>query len=84
MDLAGMDLVNRVQTYLLPDLAANAQPAQCLRERLREGKTGMAAGQGFYQWDARQAADKIQQRDMTILHLLRMFGKIPAAPNQKE
>jgi 3-hydroxybutyryl-CoA dehydrogenase len=83
MDLAGMDLVNRVQQYLLPDLAANAQPAQCLQDRLREGKTGMAAGAGFYQWDAGQAADTIRQRDLTILHLLRMLGKIPPAPNQK-
>jgi 3-hydroxybutyryl-CoA dehydrogenase len=83
MDLAGMDLVNRVQQYLLPDLAANAQPAQCLQERLREGKTGMAAGQGFYQWDDGQAADKVRQRDLTILHLLRMLGKIPPAPGQQ-
>lgn len=80
MDLAGMDLVNRVQQYLLPDLAANARPAQCLQERLRAGKTGMAAGEGFYQWDAGQAADKVRQRDVTILHLLRMLGKIPPAP----
>jgi 3-hydroxybutyryl-CoA dehydrogenase len=77
MDLVGLDLVNRVQTYLLPDLAVNAIPADSLRDRLAAGQTGMAAGQGFYDWQVRDAAEVIKQRDLTILHQLRSLGELP-------
>ncbi|SOD79275.1 3-hydroxyacyl-CoA dehydrogenase family protein [Spirosoma fluviale] len=77
MDLVGLDLVNRVQSYLLPDLAVNTIPAHSLRDRLAAGQTGMEAGQGFYDWTVRDAADVIRQRDLTILHLLRRLGELP-------
>ncbi|ADB36143.1 3-hydroxyacyl-CoA dehydrogenase family protein [Spirosoma linguale] len=77
MDLVGLDLVNRVQTYLLPDLATNAIPADSLRNRLAAGQTGMTAGQGFYDWRVRDATEVVRQRDLTILHLLRMLGELP-------
>ncbi|GAB2516036.1 3-hydroxyacyl-CoA dehydrogenase family protein [Spirosoma aerophilum] len=81
IDLVGLDLVNRVQSYLLPDLAVNAIPAHSLRDRLAAGQTGMAAGQGFYDWQVRDAAEVIKQRDLTILHLLRMLGELPEKGN---
>lgn len=77
MDLVGLDLVNRVQSYLLPNLATNAIPAHSLRDRLAAGQTGMEAGQGFYDWRVRNAAEVIQQRDLTILHQLRQMGELP-------
>lgn len=76
MDLVGLDLVNRVQQYLLPDLAVNTTPAPCLTDRLATGHTGMKAGQGFYDWQVRDAAAVIQRRDLTILHQLNMLKEM--------
>jgi 3-hydroxybutyryl-CoA dehydrogenase len=70
MDLVGLSLVEKVERYLFPDLATNAEPAEALTSRLREGKTGMKAGQGFYDWSQRDAAAVVALRDKQIARQL--------------
>jgi 3-hydroxybutyryl-CoA dehydrogenase len=76
MDLVGLGLVNSVEAYLFPDLAGNNTPSQILKEKLSAGKSGMRAGEGFYQWTPETAKAMIRRRDLTILHQLKWMKEI--------
>ncbi|MDB6152199.1 MAG: 3-hydroxyacyl-CoA dehydrogenase [Chthoniobacteraceae bacterium] len=81
MDLVGLSLVESVQRYLLPDLAANTIPAKALTTRLNNGDTGMKSGRGFYDWSMRDAAAVVALRDQQIvrqLEFLREQGVFPS------
>lgn len=73
MDLVGLGLVEKVQRYLLPDLATNDQPAESLTRRLHEGDSGMNAGQGFYDWSLRDAEALVALRDQQIVRQLQFL-----------
>ncbi|MEZ0390374.1 MAG: 3-hydroxyacyl-CoA dehydrogenase family protein [Verrucomicrobium sp.] len=73
MDLVGLRLVESIERYLLPDLAANGEPAKALTERLAEGATGMEAGRGFYDWSQRDAAEVVALRDRQIARQLQFL-----------
>jgi 3-hydroxybutyryl-CoA dehydrogenase len=86
MDLVGHSLVEKVQRYLLPDLANNKTPAKALTAGLDNGQSGMAAGKGFYDWTARDAKSLIELRDRQIIRQLQFLranaatSASPAAP----
>ncbi len=73
IDLVGLSLVESVERYLFPHLATNAAPAEALTGRLREGQTGMKAGQGFYDWSQRDPAALIALRDEQIVRQLQFL-----------
>jgi len=73
MDLVGHALVEKVQRYLLPDLASNKIPSNVLLTGLANGKSGMAAGQGFYDWKDRDSQATIALRDRQILRQLQFL-----------
>ena len=67
MDLAGLDLIRNIQSYLLADLASNPNPGRLLRETVRKGWLGVKSGRGFYDWTKRDAAGLIEARDLQIV-----------------
>ncbi len=73
MDLVGYALVEKVQRYLLPDLASNKVPANTLLAGLANGQSGMSAGQGFYDWNDRDAKSLIDLRDRQIIRQLQFL-----------
>src|SRR6185503_4624370 len=46
MDLVGIDAAERIQKYLLPELAKNTTPSACLSAKVKAGELGMKSGQG--------------------------------------
>ncbi len=79
MDLVGLDAVQRIHRYLLPELAENTTPADCLDARVSAGQLGMRSGQGFYNWSQRDAEQVIRNRDLLIvrqLEVLRELGEL--------
>lgn len=66
MDLVGLDAVERIQKYLLPDLADNTAPAGCLSAKIAAGELGMKSGKGFHDWQQRDAQKVIANRDAQI------------------
>ncbi len=79
MDLVGLDAVQRIHRYLLPELADNTQPADCLDDKVRAGQLGMRSGQGFYDWSQRDAEQVVRNRDLLIvrqLEALRELGEL--------
>lgn len=79
MDLVGLELAERVQRYLLPDLARNTTPAACMTDKLAAGDLGMKSGKGFYDWTKRDAKKAIENRDAQIVRqvaFLREIGEL--------
>lgn len=79
MDLVGLELAERVQRYLLPDLARNTIPASCMTDKIAAGDVGMKSGRGFYDWTKRDAKKVIENRDAQIARqvaFLREIGEL--------
>ncbi len=80
MDLVGLDLIERIHQYLLADLADNHAPSEYLKESVQQGHLGVKAGQGFYDWRTRDAADLIRKRDIQIVHQLSFLRELEENP----
>lgn len=70
MDIVGLDLVERIHTYLLGDLAADTRPSGALTERVACGQFGIRTGHGFYEWSDESAQAIVDRRDRLIRHNL--------------
>lgn len=72
-DHAGIDVHCAAAATMYPSLAANAEPARVLRERVAQGHLGMKTGQGFYTWapEARQTEreryDRLLRQGLDLL-----------------
>jgi len=74
MDLVGLDLIETIHKYLLPNLAANRGPGRLLENLVQNSKLGMKTGSGFYDWKERDPAALIEARDQQIAReLKRLF-----------
>ena len=76
MDLVGLDAAQRIQKYLLPDLARNTEPAACLKDRIESGQLGMKSGQGFYDWSERNAEKLVNNLFNLFLDIRLKLGKL--------
>ena len=76
MDLVGLDAAERIQKYLLPDLARNTDPSACLSDKVKAGELGMKRGKGFYDWSKRDAKKTIENRDRQIVRQLQFLKEI--------
>ena len=72
IDLAGLQLVHDVASYLFPDLDDSHEPA-VLRKMLANNEGGANCGRGFYSWEAGQAEAAIERRNAEVIrHLQRI------------
>ena len=55
VDLVGLDLVLAIQKYVFPDLERSTEPSPLLKQNVEEGRLGMKAGHGFYDWTPQSA-----------------------------
>jgi 3-hydroxybutyryl-CoA dehydrogenase len=70
VDLAGLDLTQAIQSYLLPDLDRSTAPKQLVQDKVKRGELGVKAGEGFYDWPPGRAARVIRQRDEALLEIV--------------
>lgn len=78
-DHAGLDVHCAAAATMYPSLAANAQPAQVLRERVERGHLGMKAGQGFYAWTPEtQRAERVRYDTLLRQGLALLAPELPA------
>lgn len=73
-DLTGLDVIEAIHEYLLPDLDASTAPQAALRERVAAGALGVKAGRGFHDWGAGEAEELIRRRDEELVRRLRLSG----------
>ena len=76
MDLVGLDLIERIHSYLLEDIADNHGPSEYLVDSVKRGDLGQKSGRGFYDWSARSASSLVERRDRQILHQLDFLGEL--------
>ena len=76
MDLVGLDLIEKIHTYLLKDLNADSAPLPVLVEKTKQGQLGMKTGQGFYAWNEQDAQRLLEKRDRQIVHQLEFLRKL--------
>jgi 3-hydroxybutyryl-CoA dehydrogenase len=72
VDLVGLDLVLAIQKYLFPDLERSMEPSPLLKQHVEDGRLGMKAGRGFYEWTP-ESAQAVQ--DALLAHLRAIVGK---------
>ncbi len=70
-DLAGLDLTRAVHQDLLPHLDCAQGPSPLLERKLAQGHLGAKTGQGFHSWTPESLAAMKQNRDRTLLKILR-------------
>jgi len=55
-DLAGLDLVSNICSYLLADLGTETGVPEVIAQKVAEGHIGARAGRGFYEWTPEERA----------------------------
>jgi 3-hydroxybutyryl-CoA dehydrogenase len=70
MDLVGINLVARIQSYLLSDLSCADSTMPLLKDLQSRQHLGMVAGRGFYDWTSRDPDQLIELRDEQIVRQL--------------
>jgi len=70
-DLAGLDVYRQIFRYLAADLSTIDGPPPALDEAVESGRTGAAAGQGFYTWTEHQRDEALRRRNAELIRLLR-------------
>lgn len=70
-DLAGLDVYRQIFRYLAADLSTIEGPPPALDQAVASGRTGAAAGQGFYTWTRDQRDEALRRRNAELIRLLR-------------
>ncbi len=65
-DVAGLDLVLAVHSYLFKELCNATEPLPILRSKVENGDVGAKSGHGFYDWTERDVAQTKAARDAFI------------------
>lgn len=75
-DLSGLDVIEAIHRYLLPDLDRSTEPQSALRERVDAGDLGVKAGRGFHDWTIRDGAEVARRRDEELVRRLRLLDDV--------
>lgn len=70
-DVAGLDTVFAVQSYMCKALCSETEPAEYLRRKADAGDLGVKSGRGFYDWTKRDIGSLLEKRDSFLIELLK-------------
>ena len=73
-DLSGLDVIEAIHSYLLPDLDRSTSPQDGLRERVARGELGVKSGRGFHEWKDDQSRAVIERRDLELVRRLKLMA----------
>lgn len=76
LDAIGLQLGLSVQETVLPDLCSDPHANDYLRRLVAEGKLGVSAGGGFYDWSTRDIANDMQKRDQFIIGAVKLKAQL--------
>lgn len=79
LDFAGLDTVDRTRTHapgggVTPDWPKG--PIKAIREKVNQGKTGVKAGEGFYNYAGRSIDEWFRKRDLNALKVVDMIEEV--------
>lgn len=70
-DVVGLDLGLAVHSSLVPGLCRAGEPLPILRDMVEQGRLGVKAGRGFYDWSERDAEAVKARRDAFLCMMAR-------------
>ena len=70
-DMAGLDVYERIFTYLAADLNSSADPPPNLSSAVSSGHTGAREGHGFYDWKPGDLDSYLVRRNTDLVRMLR-------------
>jgi 3-hydroxybutyryl-CoA dehydrogenase len=74
-DLAGLDIMRSVCSYLFKDLSNVQDVPNILSEKISKGEFGAKTGKGFYQYTKKQVEEIIKSRDRKLLKIFDLQEK---------
>ena len=74
-DLSGLDVIEAVHQYLLPDLDNSTAPQPGLHVRVAAGDVGVKSGRGFYDWEGNRGRDVAERRDRELIRRARLLAE---------
>lgn len=76
LDAIGLELGLAVQEKVLPDISAEKQANDYLKNMVAEGHLGVKTGSGFYDWNSRSMEDDMKKRDQFIIEAVKITNKL--------
>jgi len=73
VDLNGVDLTLKVQSYLLKYIDRSTEPAEILKKTVKNGDFGIKTGKGFYTWTKAKGEEAVARRDDELIKLLKPY-----------
>jgi 3-hydroxybutyryl-CoA dehydrogenase len=73
-DHAGLDVHCAAAATMYPDLSNASEPSAALRERVAQGRLGMKAGAGFYDWPPERRAQERERYDALLVKGLALLA----------
>jgi 3-hydroxybutyryl-CoA dehydrogenase len=70
-DWGGLDTFLNIAQYLFKEIDRSTEPPEILKEKLKQGKLGVKTGEGFFQYPAERAKEKMKERDYQFLQRLK-------------
>jgi 3-hydroxybutyryl-CoA dehydrogenase len=70
-DSCGLDLHEKVQSYLYPTLCNAGEPQKILIDNVRAGRLGQKSGQGLYDWSVRDDEEFRRRRNERFIAMLK-------------
>ncbi len=75
VDFGGLDTFVAIWSSLFPHLSAATAPAPIVQDWVREGRAGLKAGRGFYDYTGQSREALLAQRDAKLLQWLADRGR---------
>lgn len=69
-DLAGLDVIYSVSSYLFKDLCNSLEPSELIKMKVENNELGAKNGQGFYSWTQKILKKKKMEREEVLSYLL--------------
>lgn len=71
-DIGGLDTLHAFGAYLIPHLKTGSRPASAVTALVDAGHRGLPSGRGVYDWNARDGAALLEEREEELFrHLAR-------------
>ena len=69
-DIGGLDTLHAFGAYLIPHLKTGSRPASAVTELVDAGHRGLPSGRGVYDWNARDGAALLKEREEELFRSL--------------
>jgi 3-hydroxybutyryl-CoA dehydrogenase len=72
-DFGGLDIQAAVYRNLCPEIRSDTELPKILQDHVAAGHFGFKSGEGFYEYSAGEANERLKERDERYLALLKLF-----------